>query len=140
MTDTRISLSLTIGLLALAIAVIAAVQPYSVRSPWSVYDAPGKHFLSAALRRDTAELRRLSVSPTAVDWAMRTRRDHSGALSVWARFARAGAGVIQSDTSTVLFDTATEVCPLVITFVGHDSQTRVVEARSRCYSAQQGPM
>ena len=137
MTDTRISILLTIGFLALALAVIFAIQPYSVRSPWSVYDAPGQHFLSAAMRQDTAELRRLSVSSTAVDWAIRTRRDHLHALSVWARFARAGAGVIQSDTSRVLFETATEVCPLLITFVGHESQTRVLEAKPRCYSNSQ---
>lgn len=137
MTDTRISISLTIALLALALVAIFAIQPYSVRSSWSVYDVPGKRFLSAALRRDSAELTRLSLSSSAVDWAIRTRRDHPHALSVWAHFARAGAGVIQSDTSIVLFETATEVCPLLITFVGHGTQTRVFEAKSRCYSNQQ---
>jgi hypothetical protein len=136
-TDTRISISLTIALLALALAGILAIQPYSVRSPWSVYNAPGKRFLSAALRRDSAELTRMSLSSSAVDWAIRTRRDHPHALSVWAHFARAEAGVIQSDTSKVLFETTTEVCPLLITFVGHGRQTRVFEAKSRCYSNRQ---
>jgi hypothetical protein len=137
MTDTRISISLTIALLGLALAALLAIQPYSVRSPWSAYDVPGQRFLSAALRRDSAELRRLSVSSGAVDWAIRTQRDHAQALSVWAHFARAGAGVIQSDTSRVLFETATEVCPLLITFVGHESRARVLEAKSRCYSNRQ---
>src|SRR5262249_39241224 len=105
-----------------------------VHSPWSVYDAPGQRFLSAALRHDSTELRRLSLSSSAMDWAIRTRRDHPHALSVWARFARARAGVIQSDTSRVLFETATEVCPILITFVGRELQTRVLEAKARCYS------
>jgi hypothetical protein len=137
MTDTRISITLTIALLGMALAAVLALQPYSVRSPWSAYDAPGRLFLSAALRRDSAELTRLSVSSDAVDWAMRTQRDHPHALSVWAQFARAETGVIQSDTSRVLFETATEVCPLLITFVGHKQQARVLEAKSRCYSNRQ---
>ncbi len=137
MTDTRISVLLTIALLTLGLAAVLVIQPYSVRSPWSVYDAPGQRFLSAALSGDSAELTRLSVSSSAVDWAIRTQRDHPRALSVWAHFARAGAGVIQSDTSRVLFDTVTEVCPLLITFVGHDAQARVLEAKSRCYSNRQ---
>jgi hypothetical protein len=137
MTDTRISVLLTIALLTLTLAAVLIIQPYSVRSPWSVYDAPGQRFLSAALSRDSAELTRLSVSSSAVDWAIRTQRDHPRALSVWAHFARAGTGVIRSDTSRVLFDSATEVCPLLITFVGHDAQARVLEAKPRCYSNRQ---
>jgi hypothetical protein len=137
MTDTRISIALTIALLTLALAAVLAIQPYSVRSPWSAYDAPGQRFLSAALRRDSAALTRLSASSSAVDWAIRTQRDHPHALSVWAHFARAGAGVIQSDTSRVLFETATEVCPILITFIGHEAQARVLEAKSRCYSNRQ---
>ena len=137
MTDTRISIAFTIALLTLALAAVLAIQPYSVRSPWSVYDAPGQRFLSAALRRDSAELTRLSVSSGAVDWAIRVQRDHPRALSVWAHFARAGTGVIQSDTSRVLFETATEVCPLLITFLGHDAQARVLEAKPRCYLNRQ---
>lgn len=133
MTDTRSS----IALLTLALAAVLAIQPYSVRSPWSAYDAPGQRFLSAALRRDSAALTRLSASSSAVDWAIRTQRDHPHALSVWAHFARAGAGVIQSDTSRVLFETATEVCPILITFIGHEAQARVLEAKSRCYSNRQ---
>lgn len=137
MTDSRISIALTIALLALALAAVMIIQPYSVRSPWSVYDAPGQRFLSAAVRGDSVELTRLSASSGAVDWAKRTQRDHPRALSVWAQFARAGAGVTQSDTSRVLFETATEVCPLLITFLGHDAQARVLEAKPRCYSNRQ---
>ena len=137
MTDTRIRLVLTIALLVLALATVLTVQPYSAPSPWSAYDAPGRRFLSAALRGDSAELTRLTVSSNAVDWAMRTQHDHAQALSVWAHFARAGTGVTQSDTSRVLFETATEVCPLLITFVGQKQQARVLEAKSRCYSNRQ---
>jgi hypothetical protein len=42
MTDSRISIALTIALLTLAVAAVLAIQPYSVVSPWSVYDAPGQ--------------------------------------------------------------------------------------------------
>jgi hypothetical protein len=72
MTDTRIAISLTIGILALAIGAVLAIQPYSVRSPWSIYDAPGQRFLSAALRQDSVELQRLSLSSGPLTWAVRT--------------------------------------------------------------------
>lgn len=137
MTDTRISVSFTVAFLALVLAAVLAIQPYSVRPQWSVYDAPGQKFLSAALERDSSALTRLSVSSSAVAWAIRTKRDHPRALSVWAQLGRAGTGVIQSDTSRVLFDTPTEVCPLLVTFVGHDTQLRVLEAKARCYSNPQ---
>ncbi len=137
MTDTQVSISLTATLLTLSVAAVLTVQPYSVRSPWSVYDAPGHRFLSAALRRDSAELTRLSASSDAVDWALRTRREHPGALSVWARFARAGTGVTGADTAKVLFESGTAVCPLLITFVGHEPLTRVVDAKTRCYLNRQ---
>jgi hypothetical protein len=133
MTDTRISISLAIAFVIVALAGVLAIQPYSVRSPWSAYDAPGRRFLSAALNQDSAALRLVSASPAAVDWALQTRRDHPRALSVWAHFARAGTGVVASDTSTVLFETATAVCPVVITFLGHDERARVLEAGARCY-------
>ena len=133
-TDTRISIALTITALVLALSAVLMVQPYSVRSPWSAYDTPGQLFLSAALRRDSAELTRLAISSDALDWAMRTGREHPQALSVWARFARAETGVTQADTSRVLFETWTKVCPILITFVGPKQQARVLEAKSRCYS------
>jgi hypothetical protein len=134
MTDTRISISLAIAFVIVALAALLAIQPYSVRSPWSAYDVPGRRFLSAALNRDSAALRVVSASPAAVDWALHTRRDHPSALSVWAHFARAGTGVVASDTSTVLFETATAVCPVIIRFLGHDERARVLEAEARCYS------
>ncbi|HEY7635034.1 MAG TPA: hypothetical protein VH763_05800 [Gemmatimonadales bacterium] len=136
MTETRISASLTIAFLGLTAAAVWVVQPYSASSPWSVYNAPGQRFLSAALSRDTAELSRLSVASGAVDWAIRTYRDHPYDLSVWAHFARAEAGISQSDTTRVLFETATEVCPLLITFVGPKAQPHVLEAKPRCYSSR----
>jgi hypothetical protein len=134
MTDTRISISLTITLLALAAGAVLVIQPYSVQSPWSAFDVPGQRFLTAALRRDSAELSRLSVSSGPVDWAIRTQRDHPHDLSVWAQFARAEAGVVRSDTTRVLFETATAICPLLITFVGHEAQARVLQAKPRCYT------
>lgn len=88
MTDTRISISFTVAFLTLVLAAVLAIQPSSVRSQWSVYDVPGQRFLSAALRRDSVALTRLSVSSSAVGWAIRTQRDHPRALSVWAHFAR----------------------------------------------------
>ena len=135
MTETRISTALTFALLLLAIGVILALQPYSVRSAWSVYDAPGRRFLGAALRWDSSELASMSASAAAMDWAARTRREHARELSVWARFARAGTGVERSDTSRVLFETGTDVCPLLLTFVGPKSEPRVLEAKLRCYTA-----
>jgi hypothetical protein len=134
MTDTRIAISLTIGILALAIGAVLAIQPYSVRSPWSIYDTPGQRFLSAALRQDSAELQRLSISSGPLDWAVRTAREHPSDLSAWARYGRAGVGVGRGDTTKVLFETATKVCPLLITFVGQQARVRVLEAKPRCYT------
>jgi hypothetical protein len=134
MTETRISVSLIIAILLLAGGVILALQPYSVRSQWAGYDGPGHRFLSAALEHDSAELGRIAVSPVAVDWALQTEREHRHDLSVWARFGRPWTGVTRSDTTTVVFETGTDVCPLMITFVGPESRARVLEANTRCYS------
>jgi hypothetical protein len=132
MTETRISISLTVLLLTLAAAAMLAIQPYSVRSPWTEFDAPGHRFLSAALRHDSAELRLLGASPRVMEWALGMRRDQPQDLSTYARFARAETGVVRSDTAHVLFDTGTDVCPLVITFVGRDGKARVLEAKPQC--------
>jgi hypothetical protein len=134
MTDTRISITLIVGALALVVSTVLTIQPYSVRSPWSAYDARRQRFLSAALRQDSAELRHLSVSSGSVDWALRTATEHPHDLWVWAHYSHASAAVVREDTTRVLFDTVTEVCPLLMTFVGRQAQARVLEAKPRCYT------
>ena len=132
MTDARISISLIVGMLAVGFGFVFALQPYSVRSPWSAYDAPGQRFLSAALRQDSAQIERLSGSSRPVEWAIRTAREHPSDLTTWARYGHAGSGVIRADTAMVLFETGTRVCPLLLTFVGREASSRVLEAETRC--------
>jgi len=132
MTDARISISLIVGMLVVGFGFVFTLQPYSVRSPWSVYDAPGQRFLSAALRQDSAQIERLSASSRPVEWAIHTAREHPNDLTTWAHYGHAGSGVIRADTAMVLFETSTRVCPLLITFVGHEPDSRVLEAESRC--------
>ena len=78
MTDRRgILLLAFIGLATCAL--IVGLQPYSVRSPWQRWDEPGRRYFEAAARLDTAALQRLTASPNAVEWALRTGRLESPA-------------------------------------------------------------
>jgi hypothetical protein len=133
-TDRRgIALLACIGLASYAL--IVALQPYSVRSPWRRWDEPGRRYFEAAARLDTAALQRLSGSPSAVDWALRAGRTGGPALAPWGTLAHASMGFHRSDTVDVWYGTLTDPCSYRLSFVG-EPRPRVVGADASCnYSA-----
>lgn len=120
------------GVLLVGLALLLGVQPYSVTSTWSRFDEPGDRYVEAALRRDVSTLRRLSVSQQPVDWAIRAELTERSALAAWAKSARASVGFSRGDTVDVLYDTSTNACPFLLSFVGRH-HPKVVRAHARCY-------
>ena len=139
MTANRMPLYLSLASLALTIAAVLILQPYSVTSPWSGFNRPGQRYFSAALRRDSVELGRLSVSQAPVEWALSTEHKARNSLAAWANNASASVGFKRGDTTAVLFDTPTRACPVLLTFVGPDAQARVLQAAARCYTRRGWP-
>lgn len=123
---------LALGIGLLGVAFLLAVQPYSVRSPWSRFDGAAQRYLSAALRRDTSALKKLSATQQPVTWAIRAEQKEGGALAAWANSARASLGFRRGDTTDVWYDTPTDACPFRLTFVGQ-RHPRLVGAYARCY-------
>jgi hypothetical protein len=125
------------GILILAVialvsyAVVVGLQPYSVKSPWKYWDEPGRRYFDAAVRLDTAALRRLSASSNAMDWAIRAGRTRRRALAPWATSAHAWMGFRRSDTLDVWYGYLTDPCSYRLSFVGKQSP-RVVGAHASC--------
>jgi hypothetical protein len=138
MSVNRMPLWLGLASFALLIALVLGLQPYSVTSPWSRYDKPGQRFLVAALRRDTAVLKRLSASPGPVEWALRTEQTERNALAAWANSARASVAFERGDSTDVLYDTPTSACPFLLTFVDQ-THPRILRAQARCYMRRGWP-
>jgi hypothetical protein len=120
---------------ALSGAGLLLSQPYSVFSPWRVYNAPARRFLAAAARQDSAELVRLTADPAAAAWALAAAREHADSLAVWAREADAWAGNRQDGATEVFLGARSTRCDLVLRFVGRGSGARVAQARSACLEA-----
>ena len=138
MTASRMPLYLSVASLTLAIAAVLILQPYSVRSPWSGFDRPGQRYFAAGLRRDSVELRRLSLSRAPVEWALSAEHNERNSLAAWANDASASLGFKRGDTTAVLFDTPTSACPVLVTFVG-PTQPRVLQVAARCYRRRGWP-
>lgn len=129
-------LYLTVAGAVLLVAAIAVLQPYSVTSPWSVYNRPARRFLQAALRGDSVALAHQSASSVPVVWALQAARKHPDSLAVWARNAEARTGGRWGDTAEVLLQTPTEVCskdPIWIRFAGMGDDAIVLRASSTCF-------
>jgi hypothetical protein len=139
MIANRMPLYLSLASLTLAIAAVLILQPYSVISPWSAFDQPGQRYFSAALRRDSIELARLSLSRAPVEWALSAEHNQRNSLAAWAHNASASVGVKRGDTTAVLFETPTGACPVLLTFVGPDGRARVLQAAARCYRRRGWP-
>ncbi len=129
-----------------AVAVFSAflllVQPYSIGpgppSHWDEYARPAQRFLQAALRRDSLELSRRSVSSGPARWALAAARRYPDSLAVWAREARVWSGFMRGDTAEVLLTTDSKVCeerPIWLRFLGDGGQPKVVEAGSSCFES-----
>jgi len=119
------------GLALVGYLLLLAVQPYSVTSPWTRWDEPGRRYFAAAVRLDSAALGRLSASPGAVSWGLREGHRQRNTLAVWARSARAWVGFRRGDTTDVWYGRATDDCSSHLTFVSERSP-RVVEASASC--------
>jgi len=131
MTVNRQSLLILAGLALVGYVLVLAVQPYSVTSPWTRWDEPGRRYFDAALRLDTAALRRLSASPGAVSWGLRAGHSERNSLAAWASSARAWVGLRRGDTTDVWYGRLTDDCSSRLTFISEQSP-RVVGAQASC--------
>jgi hypothetical protein len=122
-------LYLTVLLAAVLTAAMLLAQPYSLRSrapsPWEAYTQPARHYLQAALKKDSLALARQSAAVAPVVWALAMARQHPDSLSKWARRARVWTGSRHGDTTEILLHQ-----PLWLRFVGSEDEAKVVEAGS----------
>jgi hypothetical protein len=132
MTTGREHVLMLSGVMLAGILLVLGLQPYSVTSPWSRFDGPGRKYVEAALRQDTAALRNLSASSAPIRWAILVRQTDPAALATWANWAHASVGFTRGDTTDVWYDTPTSACPFRLTFV-RDHSAKVVDAHARCY-------
>jgi hypothetical protein len=132
MTTNRERLLVMFGVLLAGLLLVLVLQPYSVVSPWSRFDDPGRRYLRAALRHDTVALQSMSASSRPVRWAIGVGQANPAALATWERWARASVGVTRGDTTDVWYHTPTAACPFRLSFLG-DHGSRVVDADARCY-------
>ena len=117
-------------------AALLLVQPYSADWPGSAYAQPARQYIRAALRRDSAELTRLSLSDAPVTWALHAARGHRDSLALWERRLQAFTGERRGDTAEVFVYPPTDACgeaPIVFRFVGTGRAARVLTAGSSCW-------
>jgi hypothetical protein len=129
----KIPLYLSLAVLALFVLAMLAVQPYSADWPGEAYAPPARRYIQAAARQDSLMLRRLSVSPAPVAWALEEGRSHR--LEPWLHRVEVWTGERRGDTAEVFVypsDRACEASPIVFRFVGTGSDAKVVEAASTC--------
>ena len=134
-TNGRKPLWLTLLVALLFAAALFTLQPYSADWPGRAFAKPAHRYLQAALRQDSAGLRRLSASDAPVVWGIAVARAHSEALMSWTRRSQAWTGERRGDTAEVFLYDAEEVCgetPIVLRFVGTGDDARVVSASSKC--------
>lgn len=135
MVNGKTPLLLTLLALAIFAGAFLLFQPYSADWPGDGYTRPAQRFVRAALRGDSAELRRLSASAAPVTWGLAAARGRPESLAGWARSSRAWTGKRQGDTAEVFLYPASEVCaesPIVFSFVGSRGTARVLRASSAC--------
>lgn len=118
-------------------ATLLLIQPYSVTSPWHVYDSPARVFLGAAARADSIGLARQTSAPQAVRWGLAAAQLQRDSLALWSRQAKAWAGNRQGDTTDVFLSTQVSQCNLVLRFVGPARSAKVQRATSNCLGPHQ---
>jgi len=124
-----------LGAVLLGGAVIL-FQPYSADFPGTAYAGPVRRYLQAAIRQDSAGLRRLSSSVEPVTWALNAARVRPDSLAAWAGQPSAWTGVHRGDTTYVLVFPAGPPCstaPIVLQFVGSGNEAKVANASSACF-------
>jgi hypothetical protein len=112
--------------------MLLGIQPYSVTSPWHIYDHNARSYLEAATHRDLVTLARRASTTGAVQWALTTSQIQPDSLSVWAHEATAWAGRQLGDTTDVFLGTKRYQCTLVLRFVGVGARAKIQQAHSDC--------
>lgn len=132
MGNGKTPLYLTLAAAVVFAVAVLTVEPYSVTSPWHVYDEPARLYLRAAARGDSLDLARRTSDPRAVRWALAAARAEPDSLALWAREAKAWAGHRRGDGTDVFLSTRVSTCDLVMRFVGAGNNARVERASSAC--------
>ena len=137
MVNGRMPLYLTGLILGLLGAALFVFQPYTADWPGTAYAQPARRYIRAALRRDSAELMRLSASPAPVNWALDAARLHRGSLAHWGRRIQAYRGEVRGDTAEVFVYPPEGACggePIIFRFVHEHQDARILAASSTCWS------
>lgn len=127
---------LTLLAVAIFVALVLTVQPYSADWPGREFARPAQRYIRAAIRRDSVGLVRLSTSVTPVVWALAAARTRPDSLALWAQNAEAWTGERRGDTTEVFLYSAGDRCsdaPIVFRFVGSGDAARVLRASSACF-------
>lgn len=136
MVNGKMPLYLTGLALGLLGAVLIVFQPYSADWPGRGYAKPARQFIHAALRQDSLDLVRLSVSSAAVRWGLDAGRTHAKSLQLWKRRIEAWTGERRGETTEVFVYPPGPECgetPIVFEFVGSGEEARVARASSTCW-------
>jgi hypothetical protein len=139
MVNGRMPVYLTLAAVALSIAALLIVQPYSADFPATAYAKPAQRYVRAALRQDSLGLSRMSASPGPVAWALDAGRNHRERLATWATHTQTWTGRRSGDTAEVFLYPDREPCsraPLILRFVGSGRNPRVVSASSSCLTSR----
>jgi len=135
MVNGKTPVYLTLAAFALMGAMVFLIQPYSADFPRSEYAKPARHYLRAAMRQDSEDLKAIAASPAAVDWALQVARTHPDSLAAWGARTYTYVTGRRGDTSEVLVYPAVDPCskePIVKGFIGSGSHAKVVQAHSAC--------
>jgi hypothetical protein len=138
MVNGHTPLLLTLLVLALLAVAMLTFQPYTADWPGTGYTRPAQRYIQAAIRQDSADLLRRSVSLSPVTWALDAARTHPDRLALWDRRIHAWTGEIRGDTAEVFVYPQGEACgdaPIVLRFVGSGSDAKVLRASSTCFGS-----
>ena len=126
---------LTLVTIAVLVAAVLILQPYSADFPGTAYAKPARRYVRAALDQDSLALRRVSSSASPVVWALLAAGRRPDSPAVWAGHVQAWTGKRTGDTTEVLVFTESGRCsavPIVLQFVGVGDAARVTSASSAC--------
>ena len=124
----------TLIFLGILLTALLVLQPYSADWP-SAYAEPARRYIRAAIRQDSATLRRLTTSESPVRWALAAARQHPDLLRIWKGRIEAWTGERRGDTTEVFVYPSGWVCdeePIVLRFVGSGAAQKVADASSEC--------
>jgi hypothetical protein len=139
MVNGKMPVYLLFAAIALAVAVLLIVQPYSADFPATAYAKPAQRYVRAALLQDSIGLVRMSASPGPVTWALDAARNHRERLTTWATHTSAWTGERRGDTTEVFLYPDRAPCsdtPIILRFVGSGRELRILSASSPCLASK----